>query len=132
MYQHGAQCSFHVHNSINVSSICQFLDIDVQEISGKHPENSGNLLSQTGLFPGNLHSQTGFYFQEISLSERLWSGERITGHGNFLSIFLQCMYVAARGGLLWCEPFFQNALRTKYEIFHPLVFLSFPRLIAEQ
>jgi hypothetical protein len=26
----------------------RFLDIDVQEISGKHPENSGNLLSQTG------------------------------------------------------------------------------------
>jgi hypothetical protein len=32
----------------------QFLDIDVQEISRKHPENSGNLLSQTG-----------FYFSEI-------------------------------------------------------------------
>jgi hypothetical protein len=32
----------------------QFLDIDFQEISGKHPENSGNLLSQTG-----------FYFPEI-------------------------------------------------------------------
>jgi hypothetical protein len=30
----------------------QFLDIDFQEISGKHPENSGNLLSQTGFnFP---------------------------------------------------------------------------------
>jgi hypothetical protein len=32
----------------------QFLDIDVQEISGKHPENSGSLFSQTG-----------FYFLEI-------------------------------------------------------------------
>jgi hypothetical protein len=31
-----------------------FLDIDIQEISGKHPENSGN-----------FRSQTGFYFPEI-------------------------------------------------------------------
>jgi hypothetical protein len=30
----------------------QFLDIDFQDISGKHPENFGNFLSQTGFFPG--------------------------------------------------------------------------------
>ncbi len=62
----------------------QFLDIDVQEISGKHPENSGNLLSRTGV-----------YFQEISLSERLWSGERTTGHGNFQRIFF-AVYILPR------------------------------------
>jgi hypothetical protein len=45
-------------------------------------------------FPGNLLSQTGFYFPEISLSDRLLSGERTTGHGNFLRIFLLCT---------WCQ-----------------------------
>ncbi len=66
------------------------LDIDIQEICRIHPENSGFFCSQTGFFPGNLHSQTGFYFPEISLSDRLWSGECTTGHGNFLRMFLQC------------------------------------------
>ncbi len=74
----------------------QFLDKDVQEIFGKHPENSGNLLSQSG-----------FYFPEISLSERLWSGERTTEHWNFLIIFLQCsakgLFTSASNsaGYLW-------------------------------
>jgi hypothetical protein len=81
---------FQVHQALFYQLSVQFSDIDFQEISGKHPENSGNLLSQTGFFPGNLLSQTGFYFPEISLSDRLWSGERTTDHGNFLRIFLQC------------------------------------------
>jgi hypothetical protein len=79
----------------------QFPDVDFQEIFGKHPVNSGNILSQTGFFlrkftfsnwffPGNLLSQTGFYFPGISLSDRMWSGERTTGNGNILRIFLQC------------------------------------------
>jgi hypothetical protein len=50
----------------------QFSDVDFQEISGKHPENSGNLLSQTG-----------FYFPYIALSDRLWSGKRTTGKRKF-------------------------------------------------
>jgi hypothetical protein len=33
----------------------QFLDIDVQEISGKHPENSGNLLTQTGFYFSKIY-----------------------------------------------------------------------------
>jgi hypothetical protein len=90
-----------VHQALFNHLSVQFSDVDFQEISGKHPENSGNLLSQagfspinllsqTGFFPGNLLSQTGFYFPEISLSDRLWSGERTTGHGNFLRIILLC------------------------------------------
>jgi hypothetical protein len=78
-----------VHNANHLS--VPFLDIDVQEIFGKHPENSGNLLSQTVCFPGNLRLQTGFYFSEIFLSDRLWSGEHTTSHGNILIIFLQWM-----------------------------------------
>ncbi len=63
------------------------LDIDIQEICGKHPENSGN-----------FRSQTGFYFLEIFLSDRLWSGECTTGHGNFLRIFLQCISMGLKIG----------------------------------
>jgi hypothetical protein len=42
----------------------------------KHPKNCGNLILQTG-----------FYIPEISLSDRLWSGDRTYGHRNFLRMF---------------------------------------------
>jgi hypothetical protein len=64
----------------------------------KHPENFPKLSRK---YPEHflkipeiyIHAHAGFYFPKISLSDRLWSGDCTTGHGNFLRIFLQCTLV---------------------------------------
>jgi hypothetical protein len=47
----------------------QFPDIDFQEISGKHPENSGNLLSQTGFFPRKFTFSDWFFPRKFTFSD---------------------------------------------------------------
>jgi hypothetical protein len=56
------------------------------KLSRKYPEN---FLKNSR----NLQVHAGFYFPKISLSDRLWSGDCTTDHGNFLRIFLQCRAV---------------------------------------
>jgi hypothetical protein len=87
MCHHGAKCSFHVHQRINLSSICS--------MSGHRCP--GNFWKTSWKFRKFTFSDW-FYFPEIYflrlvfisrifLSDRLWSGEHTTSHGNFLRIF---------------------------------------------
>jgi hypothetical protein len=83
MWHPKAQLFFQVHHSINLSSICPISGHRFPENILKNPEI---YFLRLVFFPGNLLSQTGFYLSEIFLSDRFWSGERTTGHGNFQRI----------------------------------------------
>ncbi len=86
MWHHGAQFFF---SDASQHYFIIYL-FNFQEMSGKHHENLEIYFLRLVLSRKFTFSDW-FYFPEISLSDRLWSGERITGHGNFLNIFLQCV-----------------------------------------
>jgi hypothetical protein len=56
---------FQVNQALFNHLSVQFSDVDFQEISGKHPENSGNLLSQAGFFPPEIYFFRLVFYPEI-------------------------------------------------------------------
>jgi hypothetical protein len=61
---------FQVQQALFYHLSVQFTDIDFQEISGKHPENSGNLLSQAGFFPRKFTFSDWFFPRKFTFSDR--------------------------------------------------------------